>query len=84
MENLTINQKIDYLFSKINWNDSPLDAQAIQIMNELKSDISEEIGEYSDRLSEGRDYLMQVGDYPFKLSDCFEAFGFGAHGEFVH
>jgi gamma-glutamyl:cysteine ligase YbdK (ATP-grasp superfamily) len=83
-DNLTIDQKIDYLFSKINWKDSAMDAQAIKIMNELKSDISEEIGELSNRLSEGRDYLMQVGDYPFDVSACFESFGFGANGEFPH
>jgi hypothetical protein len=30
---------IDYLFSKINWGTSFLDAEAIQIMNSLKTDI---------------------------------------------
>lgn len=34
-----IEEKIDYLFSKINWVHSPLDAKAIEIMNNLKSDI---------------------------------------------
>lgn len=34
-----INQKLDYLFSKINWKDSHLDAKAIEIMNNLKSEI---------------------------------------------
>lgn len=36
---MTIDQKIDYLFSKINWKDSTLDAKAISIMNNLSSDI---------------------------------------------
>ena len=36
---MNISEKIDYLFSKINWKDSNLDAKAIQIMNNLKSDI---------------------------------------------
>jgi len=36
---MTINEKIDYLFSKINWKDSNLDNKAIQIMNTLKDDI---------------------------------------------
>ena len=36
---MSINKKIDYLFSKINWKDSNLDSKAIQIMNSLKSDI---------------------------------------------
>lgn len=83
-KNLTIDQKIDYLFSKINWGDSAMDAKAIQIMNTLKSDIRTELNEAYGRLSDGRDYLMQVGDYPFNLEDCFEAFGFGSHGEFPH
>ena len=37
-----INKKIDYLFSKINWKDSFLDAKAIDIMNNLKTDIERE------------------------------------------
>ncbi len=38
---MNINEKIDYLFSKINWKDSNLDSKAIEIMNNLKSDIKE-------------------------------------------
>ena len=36
---MSIEEKIDYLFSKINWAKSNLDAEAIHIMNNLKSDI---------------------------------------------
>lgn len=39
MANITakdLNDRIDYLFKKINWADSPLDAEAVMIMNELK------------------------------------------------
>lgn len=81
---MSVNEKIDYLFSKINFGASNLDARAIDIMNNLKRDIQKEISEPYDRLSEGRDYLMQVGDYPFDLGDCFEAFGFEANGAFIH
>ena len=37
-----INEDIDYLFSKINWGSSFLDAKAIDIMNTLKSRIEED------------------------------------------
>lgn len=77
---MTINKKIDYLFSKINWKDSPLDGKAIEIMNSLKQDVQVEINEPLNRLNEGRDYLMQVGDYDFNIEDCFEAFGFERSG----
>lgn len=40
MTKADINSNIDYLFKKINWGSSFLDAKAIQIMNELKSDIA--------------------------------------------
>lgn len=33
-------EDLDYLFSKINWGQSNLDAKAIQIMNSLKADIT--------------------------------------------
>lgn len=35
---------IDYLFKKINWGDSFLDARAVEIMNHLKSKIIKAIG----------------------------------------
>ncbi len=35
-----INEDIAYLFSKINWGTSFLDAKAVQIMNSLKQDIN--------------------------------------------
>lgn len=34
-----INKNLDYLFSKIDWGKSALDAEAITIMNEVCSDI---------------------------------------------
>jgi hypothetical protein len=37
----TLPEKIDHLFSKINWSASFLDAEAVQIMNKLKSDVIE-------------------------------------------
>ena len=40
-----INEDIDYLFSKINWGSSFLDAKAIDIMNTLKSKIEEDKAE---------------------------------------
>lgn len=39
---MTVNEKIDYLFSKINWKDSALDGTAISIMNTLKNDIQQD------------------------------------------
>lgn len=42
---MTLSEKIDYLFSKINWGTSTLDAKAISIINELKSDIKIEKAE---------------------------------------
>lgn len=41
MNKLTTSERIDYLFSKINWGESWLDAQAVEIMNTLKDDIKE-------------------------------------------
>lgn len=40
-----INEDIDYLFSKINWGSSFLDAKAIDIMNTLKAKIEEDKAE---------------------------------------
>lgn len=40
-----INEDIDYLFSKINWGSSFLDAKAINIMNTLKAKIEEDKAE---------------------------------------
>lgn len=42
-ETKQIKENIDYLFSKINWGDSALDAKAITIMNTLKKDIDEAV-----------------------------------------
>lgn len=36
-----INQDLAYLFSKINWADSWLDAKAVTIMNQIGKDIKE-------------------------------------------
>lgn len=36
---MSITEKIDYLFGKINWGASALDAQAIEIMNTLKAEV---------------------------------------------
>ena len=47
----TINEKIDYLFSKINWGSSNLDAKAIEIMNNLKADIQKEISTYREKFN---------------------------------
>jgi len=38
---MTLSEKIDYLFSKINWGKSNLDAKSIEIMNNLQNDIQE-------------------------------------------
>ena len=35
-----INENIDYLFSKIDWGRSWLDAEAVTIMNNLRKDIN--------------------------------------------
>jgi hypothetical protein len=40
---MTIQEKLNYLFSKINWGASALDAEAIQIMNNIKKDIDAEM-----------------------------------------
>lgn len=40
---MSIQEKIDYLFSKINWGASNMDAKAVEIMNTLKSDIATEM-----------------------------------------
>lgn len=40
-----ISEDIDYLFSKINWGSSFLDAKAIDIMNTLKAKIEEDKAE---------------------------------------
>jgi len=37
----TLKKDIEYLFSKINWGDSFLDADAIRIMNEIGKRIDE-------------------------------------------
>jgi len=37
-----IREDIDYLFSKINWGSSFLDAKAVEIMNTLKTRIEED------------------------------------------
>ena len=39
---MTVNEKIDYLFSKIKWETSFLDSKAISIVTSLKKDIEEE------------------------------------------
>lgn len=39
MSEKSIYEKIDYLFDRINWKKSFLDAEAAQIMNDLKNDI---------------------------------------------
>jgi hypothetical protein len=62
---MTIHQKIDYLFNKINWGASFLDAKAVRIMNELKADINLEYaaqqltGFESARHDEDIDQLLQ-------------------------
>lgn len=38
-----LKDKIDYLFSRVNWKDSSLDAKAIDIVNSLKKDIEENV-----------------------------------------
>lgn len=38
-------KEIDYLFSKINWKDSAMDAKAIEVMNTLKSKIEQQRNE---------------------------------------
>jgi hypothetical protein len=60
-------------------------------VNFAQEQVNKAIEEYKDensilydRLSKGRDYLMQVGDYPFDIGDCFESFGFGPNGEYLH
>lgn len=83
-------EKIEYLFSKINWADSPLDAQAVEIMNGLKGEIQEketrikelrdQVGDLYSRLSDGRDYLMQVEWAPDVVQNTLEALGYGRNG----
>ena len=46
-----INKNIDYLFSKINWADSALDAKSISIMNNLKNDIIKALAELDSKYS---------------------------------
>lgn len=91
---MSISEKIDYLFSKINWADSPLDATAVEIMNSLKSEILEERQKQDaafaelrtnyeslfDRISNGRSYLMEVEPNNLTVGDALEALGYGRNG----
>lgn len=85
---MSILEKIDYLFSKINWADSCLDSLAVQIMNGLKEDITREVAAYAElreqyedlfeRISNGRSYLMETENVT--VEDALEALGYGRNG----
>ncbi|TXI81067.1 MAG: hypothetical protein E6Q39_01790 [Crocinitomicaceae bacterium] len=80
---MTVNEKIDYLFSKINWGASCLDAKAIEIMNNLKTDISsieDDCFDANERLQEGRTYLMGVESHEITVENALQSFGFGRNG----
>lgn len=52
MSKETISEKIDHLFSKINWGASALDARAINAMNTLKKDVEDLEQELSESINE--------------------------------
>lgn len=58
----TVSEKIDYLFKKINWRASFLDAEAIQIMNNLKLDIHKEKLDAINKLIDDLDDKICFGE----------------------
>lgn len=80
---MQLTKKIEYLFSKINWSDSSLDAQAIEIMNSLKQDVSnleDDYKDYRERVYECRNYLMGVESGEISPNVALESLGFSRTG----
>jgi succinyl-CoA synthetase alpha subunit len=89
---MSVNDKIDYLFSKINWADSALDATAVEIMTNLKEDIKQEseknalayaelrgqVDDLFERVSNCRSYLMETENVT--VEDALESLGYGRNG----
>jgi len=49
-------RELAYLFSKINWKDSCLDARAISIMNEMPGEVSESLDLLENKFNEALDW----------------------------
>lgn len=78
-----LSEDIQYLFSKINWQQSFLDAKANQILNTFSNrigDLEDRLIESEDRLLNGREYLMQIETDRIRIEDVFVAFGFSENG----
>lgn len=57
-----LRKDLDYLFSKINWGDSFLDANAARIMNEFWKDLIESDKEFIKRLKENICQSFNAGE----------------------
>ena len=65
---MTTNEKLTYLFSKINWAGSNMDAKAIEFMNSIPSEIDDLVNEVNTLRSENEalqnpsndDYFTQL------------------------
>ncbi|MEM9526659.1 MAG: hypothetical protein AAGA31_08635 [Bacteroidota bacterium] len=87
MTDQEIRDDFAYLFSKINWGASNLDAKAIRIMNELPANIFQELQETRAKLVDAnqqvdgcRHYLMGVPADKITVEDTLVALGLGPNG----